>query len=120
MKGASLIAPLGVRIPDDLKEKIQEQAKGNGRSMNAEIVSIIEKSFSTDTEERHDAAHRILTHLQQIIDLKDQIIASQESSISSQRETINSLERTISALEGHIEILQGQLEQPRSADEKPT
>ncbi|HFZ8554032.1 TPA: Arc family DNA-binding protein [Salmonella enterica subsp. enterica serovar Waycross] len=45
MKGASLIAPLGVRIPDDLKEKIQDQAKANGRSMNAEIVQILEESI---------------------------------------------------------------------------
>jgi plasmid stability protein len=41
MKGASLIAPLGVRIPDELKSKIQEQAKENGRSMNAEILTFL-------------------------------------------------------------------------------
>ncbi|WP_210453111.1 Arc family DNA-binding protein [Pantoea ananatis] len=46
MKGASLIAPLGVRIPDELKEKIQAQAKAHGRSMNAEIVHILEESLS--------------------------------------------------------------------------
>lgn len=41
MKGASLIAPFGLRMPEELKEKIAERAKNNGRSMNAEIVQIL-------------------------------------------------------------------------------
>lgn len=109
MKGASQIAPLGVRLPDELKLKVQGRAIENGRSMNAEIVSIIERSFSDEVEKHHEAAQRILSHLQQIVELKDQIIASQESSISSQRETITTMERTIEALEEHIDILQRQL-----------
>lgn len=116
MKGASQIAPLGVRLPDELKLKVQGRASENGRSMNAEIVSIIERSFSEDVEKKHEAAQKIFSHLQQIVELKDQIIASQESSISSQRETIHSMERTIAALERHIEILQGQL--GRDSDKK--
>lgn len=36
------IAPYGVRMPAELKEKIGEIAKSNGRSMNAEIVMAIE------------------------------------------------------------------------------
>lgn len=119
MKGMRNIAPMGVRIPDDLKEKVSLQAKENGRSMNAEIVSIIEASFAADKEKHHEAAQRILSHLQQIVELKDQIIASQDSSISSQRETISSMGRTIEALEEHVEILQGQLGRS-SANKKPT
>lgn len=45
MKGASLIAPFGLRMPEELKEKIAERAKVNGRSMNAEIVQTLEDSF---------------------------------------------------------------------------
>lgn len=41
MKGASQIAPFGLRIPDELKEKIQARARQNGRSMNSEIVQIL-------------------------------------------------------------------------------
>lgn len=119
MKGASQIAPLGVRLPEDLKAKVQHRANENGRSMNAEIVSIIEKSFSADAEQHHGAVQRILKHLQQVADLKDQIISSQESSISSQRETINSMERTIGALEEHIEILQTLLGRT-NPNKKPT
>lgn len=46
MKGASLIAPFGLRMPEDLKGKIAERAKSNGRSMNAEIVQILEDALT--------------------------------------------------------------------------
>lgn len=45
MKGASNIAPFGLRMPDELKQRVSELAKKNGRSMNAEIVNIIENHF---------------------------------------------------------------------------
>lgn len=45
MKGASLIAPFGLRMPEELKEKIAERAKNNGRSMNAEIVQILQDAL---------------------------------------------------------------------------
>ena len=53
MKGASNIAPLGVRLPDDLKIKIQERARKNGRSMNSEIVQILQ-----DPSKRGDPPHQ--------------------------------------------------------------
>lgn len=113
MKGASQIAPLGVRLPDELKEKVQERAKEHGRSMNAEIVGVIEKSFSEQPNQEALAMKSALEHLQAINELKDQIIASQESSIKSQKETISSLHQTIDAmdrsiksLEDHVRILQ--------------
>ena len=46
MKGASNIASLGVRLPDDLKIKIQERARKNGRSMNSEIVQILQDAIN--------------------------------------------------------------------------
>lgn len=46
MKGASLIAPFGLRMPEELKEKVAERAKANGRSMNAEIVQILQDAIS--------------------------------------------------------------------------
>ncbi|EKA7106808.1 Arc family DNA-binding protein [Salmonella enterica] len=47
MKGASLIAPFGLRMPEDLKGKIAERAKSNGRSMNAEIVQILQDAVDS-------------------------------------------------------------------------
>lgn len=34
-----------VRFPEGMRSRIAEQAKNNGRSMNAEIVARLEKSF---------------------------------------------------------------------------
>lgn len=42
MKGARDINPLGIRVPDTLKSRIQQEADKNGRSMNSEIVMILQ------------------------------------------------------------------------------
>lgn len=39
------IAPFGVRMPPDLKERVATAAKSNNRSMNAEIVATLEKAY---------------------------------------------------------------------------
>lgn len=41
MKGMRNIAPFGLRMPDDLREIIQQRAKENGRSMNSEILQML-------------------------------------------------------------------------------
>lgn len=43
---------LRIRLPLELKEKIESQAKSNNRSMNAEIVQRLDESFAD--EEPHD------------------------------------------------------------------
>jgi len=48
MKGASLIAPFGLRMPEELKVKIAERAKDNGRSMNAEIVQMLQDTLDNE------------------------------------------------------------------------
>lgn len=103
MKGASLIAPLGVRIPDDLKSKIQEQAKENGRSMNAEILNILEASFSPETGEETASLNNDLKHYARMLELKEQII-------ETQKETISHMEKSISSLEEHINVLKDQVD----------
>ncbi|QDI12565.1 Arc family DNA-binding protein [Serratia marcescens] len=45
MKGMRNIAPFGLRMPDDLRQAVQEQAQANGRSMNSEIIEIISNSL---------------------------------------------------------------------------
>jgi hypothetical protein len=44
---------LSVRMPSKLREKIKEAAKQNKHSMNAEIVTRLEKSFSDDAIDPH-------------------------------------------------------------------
>lgn len=41
MKMSRDIAPFGLRMPAELKQQLQEQAKQNGRSLNAEIVYLL-------------------------------------------------------------------------------
>jgi len=48
-----------VRMPADLKEKIEEAAKENGRSMNAEIVYRLQQSLDDPQEEHVDGFHTI-------------------------------------------------------------
>lgn len=48
MKGMRNIAPTGVRIPDELKEKIVQRAHRNGRSINSEIVTILQAAIDED------------------------------------------------------------------------
>jgi len=37
---------MNIRLPEELKAAIEQAAKANGRSMNAEIVSRLEQSFA--------------------------------------------------------------------------
>ena len=42
------IAPFGVRIPPELKDRVSLSAEKNNRSMNAEIIHRLEGSFAGD------------------------------------------------------------------------
>ncbi|MFS1564202.1 MAG: Arc family DNA-binding protein [Candidatus Arsenophonus phytopathogenicus] len=46
MKGMRSITPFGVRMPDDLKEKLTVRAAQNGRSLNSEIVMILQSAVN--------------------------------------------------------------------------
>lgn len=48
MKGMRNIAPFGLRMPEELREAIQQRAKNNGRSINSEIVQILQETLDTD------------------------------------------------------------------------
>ena len=71
MKGASLIAPFGLRMPEDLKGKIAERAKSNGRSMNAEIVQILQDAVDAKSK---DAASLAGIDVQEMHRLLDRVI----------------------------------------------
>lgn len=42
------IAPFGVRMPPELKAQIEQSAKDNGRSINAEVVHRLEESIASE------------------------------------------------------------------------
>lgn len=43
-----------VRLPDGMRDKIAELAKQNSRSMNAEIVARLERTFSQESPQSDD------------------------------------------------------------------
>jgi tRNA 2-selenouridine synthase SelU len=45
-----------LRIPQDLKDRIEQAAKLSGRSMNAEIVKRLQGSYQTDAQGQASAA----------------------------------------------------------------
>ena len=49
-KPMAAIAPFGLRMQPDLKERIEKAAAANNRSMNAEIVARLEGSFEAISE----------------------------------------------------------------------
>lgn len=48
MENARNIAPTGIRFPEELKQLLKNAAKGEGRSLNSEVVKRIERSLKED------------------------------------------------------------------------
>lgn len=51
----SNIAPFGVRMPPELKARLEKSAKKNGRSLNAELVFWLQKAMDAEDEEQEEA-----------------------------------------------------------------
>lgn len=62
---------LRIRLPVELKEKIEESAKSNGRSMNAEIVQRLESSILSEIS--HDKLISAQDAIQIAISAKDHL-----------------------------------------------
>lgn len=48
MKNARSIQPTGIRFPEYLKDVMKKVAKGEGRSLNTEVIRRLEKSLRDD------------------------------------------------------------------------
>lgn len=48
MENARNIPPTGIRLPDALKDLLKQAAKGEGRSLNSEVIKRIERSLKED------------------------------------------------------------------------
>ncbi|WP_272688557.1 Arc family DNA-binding protein [Providencia sp. PROV128] len=59
MKGMRSITPFGVRMPDDLKESLTIRAAQNGRSLNSEIVMILQEAVDAVSQKpKNNAEHQ--------------------------------------------------------------
>ncbi|MEK9497062.1 Arc family DNA-binding protein [Photorhabdus sp. P32] len=76
MRGMRNIGPTGVRIPDDVKEKLINQADRNGRSLNAEIVRILEKSVNE--EQKSEQPVNLTLEIINRLDRLEKLIESQK------------------------------------------
>ncbi|GAA5785643.1 Arc family DNA-binding protein [Chitiniphilus shinanonensis] len=54
MKGSGNLTPLGVRMPDKLRAYLKERAKKHRRSLNSEIVLLLEEVRSRDVTEVYE------------------------------------------------------------------
>jgi hypothetical protein len=57
-----------LRLPDGMRERIKEASDQNGRSMNAEIISTLEKAFPKRTEDFGAMFLRLFNELMEIAD----------------------------------------------------
>lgn len=53
-ESAKRIAPFGLRLPPDLKERVQEAAAQSNQSMNALIQGVLEREFPQPTINLHE------------------------------------------------------------------
>ncbi|MBX4884814.1 Arc family DNA-binding protein [Rhizobium bangladeshense] len=56
----SNISPFGLRLLPELKRRVEEAARTNGRSLNAEIAYRLEESLEAEGDARSQAAARSL------------------------------------------------------------
>lgn len=92
---------MGVRIPDELKELIQEKAKNNGRSMNAEIVFLLEQALSnTDSGKHNEKLHELAESRGALIEKLKTIIQLQERNLDLAYEQISLLKHHIKSATG--------------------
>lgn len=64
------LAPFGVRMPPDLKERVESAAKANNRSMNAEIVATLEKEYPAPITgiSNYDAIYNLMSYIYSSMD----------------------------------------------------
>jgi plasmid stability protein len=88
MKGASAIAPLGIRLPEELKIKIQESAAANGRSVNSEVVSLLEAALREQSGEVQGKNSQVIDGLNETINQLVESIKLQAESIQLYKEQV--------------------------------
>ncbi|MCG3470824.1 Arc family DNA-binding protein [Xenorhabdus bovienii] len=53
MKKVRDISPYSIRMPDELKEKLTDRAKKNGRSLNSEMVMILQAAVDEEAKPKN-------------------------------------------------------------------
>jgi hypothetical protein len=101
-----------VRLPDGMRDQIAEAAKSNNRTMNAEVVSRLQKSFDAENNGKVSVLRTSLNPSQavgkdalaEVVNALDQREASLEKRITEQ------LEKGFTPLAGQIDRLEKRFE----------
>lgn len=100
------IAPYGLRMEPDLKDRVQAAASAANRSMNAEIVATLEEKypFSSRADELAEAGGNLLA---QILQLTDQIIGGgmSASDKSQKQKQLQAMRLQMSAIQRELAAL---------------
>ncbi|WP_033053995.1 Arc family DNA-binding protein [Sinorhizobium meliloti] len=88
------IAPFGLRMQADLKERIKAAAERNGRSMNSEIVATLENAYPAFSKEFLEE----LSFLDQIDEIAAKLerVRAEAEEIARAREEVKKVDRAIS------------------------
>ncbi|GEN40698.1 Arc family DNA-binding protein [Pseudoalteromonas nigrifaciens] len=92
------IAPFGVRMPSHLKEELHKKSSLNGRSLNAEIVSRLEKSVDEEANKIEHVNIDLLEQLQAALDQR-QALGNQ---VHTMQERLGGLSILLSNLNHHV------------------
>lgn len=90
------IAPFGLRMLPELREKIEQTARGSGRSMNAEIVARLEGSFA----QHSGAPSRLWQCFFDLVRIQSKLETSQEMVGSYHRDAKELLRRKLDLFAG--------------------
>jgi hypothetical protein len=73
------ITPFGIRMPTDLKSLVDAAATDNKRSINAEVVARIQKSFEPQSDLKSVAAGVLIEELINRLGAHVQIVVSKDA-----------------------------------------
>ena len=62
------ITPFGLRLQPELKRRVEDAARANGRSLNAEIAARLEKSFQDEGGTQISALEKRLGELEEKVE----------------------------------------------------
>lgn len=88
------ITPFGLRMPSDLKARVDAAAESNGRSINAECVARLQESFETRSDIATLPVGVLLTEIIDRLGARVQIViakdAAEQEGLDPNSYTVNS------------------------------
>lgn len=87
-KPVAAIAPFGLRMQPALKSALEDAAKNNARSLNAEIVARLEASFSGGSSEEMELLKMKMEYRDEMISMLNEQMAQARSLSKSQASII--------------------------------